>query len=192
VRLLRVGGTITGYISTDGISWGSPLRTSTMTLPTDVYVGLAVNSGSATTLNTSQFDQVHVAGGVSPVGSYSTWATANSVTGGENGDSDNDGLTNLAEYTLGTDPHSSDPSLLTLAPVVGNSFTLTFLARAASGTGYEGLTRMYDVQLSSDLAPNSWLDVSGYTRIVGAGQSVVVTLPINSPRKFYRVNVHLE
>jgi hypothetical protein len=194
VRLVRSGGTISVYTSTDGSSWGTTaLRTSGMTLPTNVYVGLAVNSGTDTSLNTSQFSNVAVTGTIiSTGGSYNIWAATNNVTGGETGDADHDGLTNLAEYTLGTDPRSSNPTLLTLAPAAGNSYTLTFLARAASGTGYEGLTRKYDVQVSSDLAPDSWQDVSGYTNIVGAGQNVVVTLPIATPRKFYRLSVHLE
>jgi hypothetical protein len=125
-------------------------------------------------------------------GSYGTWASSNNVTGGETGDADHDGVTNLDEYTLGTDPHHSDPPLLALAPAAGNSLTLTFQARATSGTGYEGLTRKYDLQASSTLAPGSWQDVNGYANIAGAGQSVVATLPINPPRKFYRLNVHLE
>ncbi len=191
VRLLRTGGTITGYTSTNGTAW-IPTGTSTMTLATNVYMGLAVNSG-LTTLNTSQFDHVAVSGTIlSPVGSYTIWASAKSVAGGENGDADNDGLTNLAEYTLGTDPAIPDPSLLTFAPAVDNAFTLSFLARAASGVGYEGLTRLYDVQESSDLAPDSWQGVSGFTRIVGAGQRVDVAVPVNSPRKFCRISVRLE
>ncbi|MEI7899021.1 MAG: Ig-like domain-containing protein [bacterium] len=129
---------------------------------------------------------------ISPVGSYTIWAFAKGVAGGESGDADHDGLNNLAEYTLGTDPAIPDPSLLTLAPAVDNAFTLSFLARAASGVGYEGLTRLYDVQESSDLAPDSWQGVSGYTHIVGTGQRVDAALPINSPQKFYRISVRLE
>ena len=113
-------------------------------------------------------------------------------SGGATGDADNDGITNLDEYILGTNPQGADPALLSLAPAAGNSFTLTFLARAASGTGYEGLTRKYDLQASPDLSPGSWQDVSGYTGIVGTGQSVVITLPVALPRKFYRLSVHVE
>jgi len=125
-------------------------------------------------------------------GSYSIWAASNSITGGGTGDADHDGLTNLDEYTLGTDPHASNTSLLTLAPAPGNSFTLMFPARAASGAGYEGLKRKYDVQVSSDLAPGSWQNVNGFSGIVGANQSVVVPLSIAGPHKFYRLSVRLE
>ncbi|MEI6604594.1 MAG: Ig-like domain-containing protein [Verrucomicrobiota bacterium] len=190
VRLLRVGGTITGYTSPDGSTW-TLTGTSTMTLPTNVYIGLAVNSGSDTTLNTSQFSNVTVSGTIiSPLGTYSSWAFSNIVTGGEAGDADHDGLSNLDEYTLGTDPHISNLTLLALAPAAANSITLTFLARAATGTGYEGLTRKYDVQVSADLA--SWQNLSGYSGIIGADQSVVVTLPVAQSRKFYRLSARLE
>ncbi|MEI6604593.1 MAG: Ig-like domain-containing protein, partial [Verrucomicrobiota bacterium] len=192
VRLVRSANSMYGYTSPDGSTW-TATGTSTMVLPSNVYIGLAVNSGSDTTLNTSQFSNVTVSGTIiTPLGTYSSWAASNIVTGGETGDADHDGLTNLDEYTLGTDPHISNLSLLALAPAAANSFTLTFQARAASGTGYEGLTRKYDVQVSSDLAPGSWQNVSGYTSIIGNGQSVVVTLPITQSRKFYRLNVHLE
>jgi len=193
VRLVRSGATLSVYMSADGnFLNATALRTSPMTLPTNVYLGLAVNSGSLTSLNTSQFDNVSVIGGVSPTGSFTTWASSNNITGGATGDADNDGITNLDEYILGTNPQGADPALLSLAPAAGNSFTLTFLARAASGTGYEGLTRKYDLQASPDLSPGSWQDVSGYTGIVGTGQSVVITLPVALPRKFYRLSVHVE
>ena len=193
VRLVRSGAILSVFTSTDGSSWGTALRIPTMTLPNNVYIGLAVNSGSDTTLNTSQFSNVSVTGTIIPGGgSYSAWAAANSVAGGETGDADHDGLSNLAEYTLGTDPRGFNPSLLALAPAAGDSFSLTFLARAASGVGYGGLTRKYNLQASPDLAPDSWLDMPGYTNIIGTGQSVVATLPVAPPRRFYRLRVHLE
>ena len=192
VRLVRAGNTFTAYTSADGTTWTQTTTTSAMTMASNTFIGLTVDSGSLTSLNTSQFDNVYVVGGVSPAGSYGIWASSSSVTGGENGDSDNDGVTNLNEYILGTNPHGSDAAPLTFAPTAANSFTLTFLARAASGTGYEGLTRKYDVQACSDLAPASWQNVIGYTGIVGAGQTVVVNLSIAPPRKFYRLSVRVE
>jgi uncharacterized repeat protein (TIGR02543 family) len=103
-------------------------------------------------------------------------------------DDDADGLTNFDELVVhGTDPNSFDPPPMTFTPVAGNSFTLTFLARAA-----EGLTRLYDLQVSSNLAPDSWQGVTDYTNIVGSGQTVVITLPIAEAKKFYRLSVRVE
>ena len=126
------------------------------------------------------------------VGTFSTWASANNVTSGETGDTDNDGITNRDEYLIGTDPSHPSPPILTVAKGPGNTCVLSFLARAASGIGYEGLTRKYDLQASSDLAPASWQNVSGSTDIVGAGQNVVIPFPIEPPRKYYRLKVRVE
>jgi len=40
--------------------------------------------------------------------------------------------------------------------------------------------------------PASWQGVTGYTNIVGADQSITITLPFTPPRKFYRLNVRVE
>jgi autotransporter-associated beta strand protein len=108
-------------------------------------------------------------------------------------DPEGDGFTNLDEYTLGTDPRTFTPRPLVLASTAGNSFTLTFVARAAAGSGYMGLTRKYDLVVSSDPStPGSWQGVSGHTQMLGGGQTVIVTLPIDAPKKFYRLSVRLE
>ncbi|MEI6674340.1 MAG: DUF6288 domain-containing protein [Verrucomicrobiota bacterium] len=108
-------------------------------------------------------------------------------------DPDGDGFTNLAEYVLGTDPRSADPQPLALTRAADNTFTLSFLARSASGSGYAGLTRKYDVECSSELGTTAaWQGAPGYTGIVGGGQTVNVALPIAAPQKFYRLNVRVE
>jgi hypothetical protein len=60
VRLVRSGTTITAYKSTNGTSWTSVGSTTNTTFATTCYIGLAVSSGSNTTLNTSQFTNVTV------------------------------------------------------------------------------------------------------------------------------------
>jgi hypothetical protein len=60
VRLVRSGDTITAYKSSDGTSWTSVGSTSDTTIASTSYIGLAVSSGSDTTLNTSQFSNVSV------------------------------------------------------------------------------------------------------------------------------------
>ncbi len=59
VALVRRGDTFTGYTSVDGTEWfevGSVL----ITMPAEVYVGLAVTSRTNAALNTAVFDAVHV------------------------------------------------------------------------------------------------------------------------------------
>ena len=60
VRLVRAGTTITAYKSTNGTSWTSVGSTNNTTFATTCYIGLAVSSGSNTTLNTSQLSSVTV------------------------------------------------------------------------------------------------------------------------------------
>lgn len=59
VRLVRVGTTITAYRSSDGVTW-TKVNNAKITLPTTVTAGLAVSSGSTTTLVNASFDGVQV------------------------------------------------------------------------------------------------------------------------------------
>ncbi len=54
VRLVRTGNTLTGYRSTDGVTW-TQVNSRSITMATSIYVGLAVASGSSNTLNTATF-----------------------------------------------------------------------------------------------------------------------------------------
>jgi autotransporter-associated beta strand protein len=60
VRLVRSGTTITAYKSTNGTTWTSVGSTTSTTFASTCYIGLAVASGSTTTLNTSKFGNVTV------------------------------------------------------------------------------------------------------------------------------------
>ncbi len=60
VRLVRTGTTITAYKSTNGTSWTTVGSTTNTTFASTCYIGIAVGSGSTTTLNTSQFSNVSV------------------------------------------------------------------------------------------------------------------------------------
>jgi hypothetical protein len=59
VRLVRTGNTFTTYKSTNGTSWTN-MGSTTLPFASTCYIGLAVGSGSNTTLNTSQFGNVSV------------------------------------------------------------------------------------------------------------------------------------
>ena len=59
VRLVRSGTTITAYKGTNGTTWTS-VGSTTVTMAANCYIGLAVTSGSTTTLNTSQFSNLSV------------------------------------------------------------------------------------------------------------------------------------
>jgi autotransporter-associated beta strand protein len=82
---------------------------------------------------------------------YLSWATANNVTGGINGDSDNDGVQNLVEYALvdGGERGVFTPN------------TITFTKRAAPF----GSDVTYAIEISDTLAIGSWTTaVTGVTQ----------------------------
>jgi regulation of enolase protein 1 (concanavalin A-like superfamily) len=58
-RLTRKGNTLAGYQSTDGTNW-TQVNSGSITMATNIYVGLVVASGSANTLNTATFTNVTV------------------------------------------------------------------------------------------------------------------------------------
>lgn len=59
VRVKRVGNVFTSYKSTDGVNW-TQFAQSTITMGTDIYVGLAVSAVNNGALNTATFTNVSV------------------------------------------------------------------------------------------------------------------------------------
>ncbi len=59
VRLVRSGNSVTASRSTDGATW-TPISSVTIVMASNCYIGLTVGSGSTTTLNTSEMDNVTV------------------------------------------------------------------------------------------------------------------------------------
>ena len=68
VKLVRSGSSLTGYQSLDGLNWAVVSTSQTINMVQNVYVGLAVSSGSTGALYTGTFD------------SLSTSPTANPLT----------------------------------------------------------------------------------------------------------------
>jgi hypothetical protein len=108
-------------------------------------------------------------------------------------DSDGDGTSNADEYTLGTPPRTASPANLLQPTPGGGNLTLTFTARRATGTGYTGRTRYYDVQTTTDLANTaSWADLPGFTNIVANDQVVAVVQAVGASPRFYQLRVRVE
>jgi len=85
MKLTRSGNTFTGYISGDGSNW-SQLASASITMAGNYTLGLAVCSGSGTTLNPSVFDNVSTTNVVVPAGALPSgnFATIN-LPGYQNG-----------------------------------------------------------------------------------------------------------
>jgi regulation of enolase protein 1 (concanavalin A-like superfamily) len=65
VRLVRSGNTLTGFVSTDGVSW-TQVGSDTITMASGVFIGLAVTSHNNGVLTRAVFDNVTIAGGSAP------------------------------------------------------------------------------------------------------------------------------
>jgi autotransporter-associated beta strand protein len=102
---------------------------------------------------------------------YDNWVTANGVTGGENNDDDNDGLTNHEEYAFGTDPtggSSVNPIAVALDKSTG---TFSYTRRQQSLTGLS-----YTVWYSTDLA--TWAPDNGAVQGTPTLSGEVETVPV--------------
>jgi hypothetical protein len=124
------------------------------------------------------------------------WEVVNRLDPSSDSDSlfdlDGDGSTNGSEYILGSNPGVANPASTLALSSSEAGLTLTFVASQATGTGYAGLTRYYDLQTTADLTDGaSWSGVPGYTGITGAGQTVTATLPLLPGSHFYRLKVRI-
>lgn len=82
VRLIRSGSTLTGYISSSGSSW-SQVGSATISMNTNVYIGLPVTSHSSGVLCTSEVDNVTVtSGGTTTTTTAATTTTTTTSQGG--------------------------------------------------------------------------------------------------------------
>ena len=144
---------------------------------------------------------VHESFVVTVVGtSRETWrfdrfgTTANSGDAADGADPDSDAWLNGQEYVLGTDPKAFGEGLrLESAVAMGAGLRLTFQARQASGPGYEGLVRRYDLESSSTVLPGApWLGVPGFTGLVDSNGTVTILVPAEGLLRFYRLRARLE
>jgi RHS repeat-associated protein len=129
VKLVRSGSIFSGYSSLDGISWVQVGSNVTISMAQNVYVGLAVSSGSATTgISTATFDNVSVNTSSDPQPTISSVSATTGPVGTQVAISgSNFGASQGASaVTLGGSP-------VTVNLWSANSIVITIPAGAASG-----------------------------------------------------------
>ncbi|MBN1674623.1 MAG: fibronectin type III domain-containing protein [Kiritimatiellae bacterium] len=110
----------------------------------------------------------------------------------DSGDPDGDGLSNLEEYIAGTDPTDETRNLKLETELQNGQVVVSIETVAASGPGYEGLSRHYTLEWRAGLdASSEWGPLPGYEDIIGAGQTVRYTADSPAPLVF-RARVWLD
>ncbi len=125
---------------------------------------------------------------------FATWAAANTIAD-PLADDDGDGLANLLEYALGTDPHVLSANVLptqTVQSLTVNSLTANYLTLTFRHTlGTEDL--LYNAQWSSDLTATWTTDGVQISSVPNGDGTVTETWrapnPVNPTRYFGRLKV---
>jgi len=102
------------------------------------------------------------------------------------------GLTALQNFIAGTNPNDPDSAFKLNIALNGNQKAVSFTALRAEGPGYEGLTRLYTLESSPEIAPASWAGVSGFTDLAGAHQVVTYQAAGSGAPAFFRGRISLQ
>jgi len=124
---------------------------------------------------------------------FAAWAAARGLGGSSPTlDSDGDGRSNFDEYVAGTDPTNAN-SAFRLSVATSNAHAVvSFLALRAEGLGYEGSSRHYSLESTTNGAFTPWLPLIGYTDVVGNNQTGAYISPAtNKVATFIRGRVEL-
>lgn len=118
--------------------------------------------------------------GGNPTSNFTSWASANGVTGGANGDSDFDGILNLVEYALDLNHQGSDGS-----PGTYSGGVISFTKRPVAVSNGD-IT--YVIETSDDLGVTSpWTPVT--SGVTNNTTQIFYTLPSGKPKSFARLRV---
>lgn len=114
--------------------------------------------------------------------------------GDSQSDLDNDKLSKLSEYIAGTNPNEAQSSFkIEVAPdPATEQIIVSFFARAAEGIGYEGRTRFYMLESTTNLLLAPWRPVTSFEAVLGQNQTILFAQPRTNPPAFYRARVWLQ
>ena len=122
-------------------------------------------------------------GGTPPGPTFATWAAANGVTTAT-GDEDGDGLSNLMEYALGTDPTGANVAAPLTFTREGNQLAIAY------GVNVQTPDVAFQVEGSNDLTTWTRLD-STPVSLSATSQTRMAWDTTTTPRRFYRLSTRL-
>src|SRR5438034_8741054 len=74
------------------------------------------------------------------------------------------GQTTLQNYVAGTNPNDTNSLFRVAVTASGANALFSFQALRAEGTGYEGLSRYYSLEYSTNAGAGLWLGLNNFTR----------------------------
>jgi hypothetical protein len=201
VRLVRIGNTITGYRSPDGVNWITE-GSVTVTMGTTAYFGLAVCSHNNSVLNTSTFDNVSVVGnallntgfetpavGTGSAGDYVTnptgasWAFAGTSGIAGNGSLYTSANPNAPQGTQVAFLEQANASISQQVTLVGGTDEISFSAAQRSGDpGPQNFEVLVDGTVVANVTPTATAYASYLTNAftISSGIHTIQFLSLNS------------
>jgi hypothetical protein len=175
VKVSRSGSTFSSYASTDGVSWVQVGTSQTISMPQNVYMGLAVTSGSAAALATAVFDNVSVNSVAVPAPVISSVSASSGLLGSQ---------VTISGSGFGASQGNSavllNDSAVTINSWSATSISVTISAGATSGPLVVSVApSMNDSNAVTFRVPNSWLDQDiGTVGVAGSASSANGTFTV--------------
>lgn len=167
-----------------GLAWNLDVI-GKQTLPVAFLLDpLATDTANGTVIQRAiGFDNLTVSAGTvtSSNGTFATWAAAEGITGGAQGDSDSDGIPNLVEYSLATNPHGPDGSAGALT-----GRTVTFNKRPLAVANGDV---SWAIQTSPDLGITAAWTAAATPPDTDSSTQIIWTLPPGPGKLFARLIV---
>jgi hypothetical protein len=132
------------------------------------------------------------ADGMPDVWETDRFGSVSAVNGAADYDKDGDGLKNLEEYILGTDPNVETSCLALNIALIKGQVVVSYPTVRAAGMAYMGKSRFYDLQGRGGLIGGTWAPVPGATNVPGSDAWVTFTNALPDSARAFRVKARLE
>ena len=160
LKLTRSGNSFTSYESVDGVSWGQIGSSVTISMATNVYIGLAVDSSTTGTLQTTTFDNVSVSSAANPAPTISSVsATTGSIgsqvtiSGTNFGTTQGSSLVVLNGLSMTVNSWSSTSITATIATGASSGYLVISVAPSMNNSNPVYFT------VTTNPLPSGWLDL---------------------------------